>query len=67
MQIIENDEETFESSPERLNKSYSKHKYYYALPDVTNCKAQMLSSQPKKSGKWKDWINVKVVGADQPN
>lgn len=26
VQFIENDEETFESSPERLNKCYSKHK-----------------------------------------
>lgn len=29
----------------------------YALTDGTICKAEVLSSQPKKCGKWKDWMN----------
>lgn len=39
----------------------------YCCANMTICKEQMFFSQPKKSGKWKDWLNVKVVGADHPS
>lgn len=65
VQITQKAEETSNSNPER-NKSdiqpMNNTIVPYTLPDGTICKAQVLSSQSKKSGKWKDWINVKVVG-----
>ena len=37
----------------------------YCLPDQSITKARVLSTQPKKQGKWKDWVNVRVVGKDE--
>ena len=37
----------------------------YCLPDQSITKARVLSTQPKKQGKWKDWANVRVVGKDE--
>ena len=37
----------------------------YCLPDQSITKARVLSKQPKKQGKWKDWVNVQVVGKDE--
>ena len=37
----------------------------YCMPDQSITKAKVLSTQPKKQGKWKDWVNVQVVGKDE--
>ena len=37
----------------------------YCLKDHQSItKAKVLPKQPKKIGKWKDWLNVQVVGKD---
>ena len=37
----------------------------YCLKDQSITKAKVLSTQPKKIGKWKDWVNVQVVGKNE--
>ena len=63
VQIIKNDEETSDLIPQKLNKSDNQSInntiVQYAFPDGTICKT-------KKFGKWKDWVNLKGVGAEQP-
>ena len=39
----------------------------YALQDGTITKARIISTQPKKNGKWKNWVNVHVMGKDEPS
>jgi len=39
----------------------------YCLKDNSITKAKVLSTQPKKLGKWKDWVNVQVVGQNEPS
>ena len=40
----------------------------YSLEDGTTAKAHVLSAQPKQTqkAKWKDWVNVQVVGQEEP-
>jgi hypothetical protein len=37
----------------------------YELLDGTTARAKVMSVQPKKHGKWKDWVNVQVIGEDR--
>jgi len=39
----------------------------YATIDNIIEKAEVLSTQPKKDGKWQDWVNVRVLGSDKPS
>ena len=64
-----NENENGNYGAERLNKSDSQPKrntvIQYCLPDQSITKALVLSTQPKKQGKWKDWVNVKVIGKNE--
>ena len=39
----------------------------FMVPDGEIKKARVLSSQPKWTGRSKDWLNVKLVGSDDPS
>ena len=39
----------------------------YSLQDGSNGRATVLSAQPKRSGKWGDWLNVYLDGASEPS
>ncbi len=64
-------EESVASSNERLNKSDQKPKtkttVQYALKNGQITKSHVLSRQPKKDGKHKDWINVQIIGEENPS
>ena len=56
---------------ERLKKSdqkpNTKSTVQYALKNGEITKSHVLSRQPKKDGKNKDWINVQVIGEEKPS
>ena len=39
----------------------------FMMPDGEIKKARVLSNQPKRTGRSKDWLNVKLVGSDDPS
>ena len=39
----------------------------FMMPDGEIKKARVLCNQPKRSGRSKDWLNVKLVGSDDPS
>ena len=39
----------------------------YCLQDGSITKAKVISTQPKRKGKWKDWVNVLIIGEDEPS
>ena len=39
----------------------------FMMPDGEIKKASVLSNQPKRTGQSKDWLNVKLVGSNDPS
>ena len=63
----ENDEGTTEEGGMMLNQTRPKPKMFieFYMNDGTSDRTTVLSQQPKRNSKWKDWLNVHIEGSSQ--